>query len=72
MTISVLLAEDNEIIRKMIADLLKNDPAIEVIGQCATFAQTLDLASKLHPEVVLLDVHTATSALSHDRSLNRV
>jgi chemotaxis response regulator CheB len=41
----------------MILDFLKGDPGIEVIGEHTAFAQTLKLASKLQPEVILLDVH---------------
>lgn len=57
MAIRVLLAEDNEIIRKVIADLLKSDPGIEVIAECSSFAEALNLASATNPEVVLMDVH---------------
>jgi chemotaxis response regulator CheB len=57
MTISVLLADDSEIIRKVIVDLLKSDPEIEVVAESASFAQTMELASKLHPQVIVLDVH---------------
>jgi len=57
MTISVLLADDSEIIRKVIADLLKNDPEIEVVAESVGFAQTIQLAAKLHPQVIVLDLH---------------
>jgi|ERR1700680_1021685 len=57
MTISVLLADDSEIMRKVIVDLLKSDPEIEVVAECVSFAQTMELASKLHPHVIVLDVH---------------
>jgi DNA-binding NarL/FixJ family response regulator len=57
MPISVLLADDSEIVRKVIADLLRDDPEIEVVAECASFAQTMERASKLHPEVIVLDVH---------------
>ncbi|HEV7965978.1 MAG TPA: response regulator [Candidatus Acidoferrales bacterium] len=57
MTISVLLADDSEIMRKTIADSLKDDPEIEVVAECDSFAQTMELASKLRPQVIVLDVH---------------
>ena len=57
MKIGVLLADDSEIMRKVIADLLKSDPEIEVVAESVGFAQTVQLASKLHPEVIVLDVH---------------
>ena len=66
MTISVLLADDSEIIRKVIADLLKNDPEIEVVAESVGFAQTIQLAGKLHPQVIVLDVH-----MSDERTVTR-
>ena len=57
MTISVLLADDSEIMRKVIVDLLKIDPEIEVVAESVGFAQTIELAAKLHPQVIVLDVH---------------
>jgi DNA-binding NarL/FixJ family response regulator len=57
MTISVLLADDSEIIRKVIVDLLKSDPEIEVVAESVGFAQTIQLAAKLHPQVIVLDLH---------------
>ena len=57
MTISVLLADDNETVRRVIAALLKNDPEIELVAESASFAQTMEIASKLHPQIIVLDVH---------------
>jgi len=57
MKISLLLADDSEIVRKVIADLLKSDPEIEVVAECVSFAETIHLAAKLHPQFVVLDVH---------------
>src|SRR6202040_1008906 len=57
MTISVLLADDTEVVRRVIADLLNGDPEIQVVAECVSFAQTMELASKLHPQVIVLDVH---------------
>jgi len=63
MPISVLLADDNEIIRKVIADLLKSDPEIEVVAESVGFAETIQLAAKLHPQVIVLDVHMSDERL---------
>jgi len=57
MTITVLLADDSEIIRKGIASLLKGDPEIELVGERVGFAQTIRLAANLRPQVIVLDVH---------------
>ena len=57
MKIRVLLADDSEIMRKVIAGLLRDDPEIELVAECGSFAQTMERASKLHPHVIVLDVH---------------
>jgi DNA-binding NarL/FixJ family response regulator len=57
MTIRVLLADDSEIMRKVILDLLKSDPEIEVVAESVGFAQTIQLAAKLQPQIIVLDVH---------------
>jgi DNA-binding NarL/FixJ family response regulator len=59
MGITVLLADDSEIIRRVIADLLKSNPEIEVVAECDSFGQTLEVAAKLRPQVIVLDVHMA-------------
>ena len=57
MSTTVVLADDHEIVRKAIVNLLHADPGIEILAQASTFAETLDLVSKLHPHVVVLDLH---------------
>ena len=57
MKIRVLLADDSEIMRKVIVDLLKGDPEIEVVAECVSFGETIDLAAKLQPRIIVLDVH---------------
>ena len=56
MPLSVLLADDSEIMRKGIVDLLRGDPEIEVVAECTSLAQRLEPASKLHPQIIVLDV----------------
>ncbi len=57
MPIRVLLADNSELMRKVIAGLLRDDPEIEVVAECVNFAQTVERASKLRPQVIILDVH---------------
>ena len=54
---TVLLADDSEIMRKAILDLLRADPDIQVLAQVTSFAQTMKLATTLHPQVIVLDLH---------------
>jgi DNA-binding NarL/FixJ family response regulator len=59
MTISVLLAGDSEIMRKAIAHLLKGYPEIQVLAEGTSFSQTMQLIEKLHPQIVVMDLHMA-------------
>jgi two-component system, NarL family, response regulator LiaR len=57
MTITVLLADDSQMMRKGIADFLKSDPEIQVVAEASSFSQTMQLISSLHPQIVLMDLH---------------
>lgn len=57
MSTTVILADDHELMRKVLTRLLGTDPNIQVLAQASSFAQTLELASKLNPHVVVLDLH---------------
>jgi two-component system response regulator DesR len=54
--ISILLAEDEHLIRGALAALLRLEEDFDVIGEAATGAQALDLARALRPDVALLDL----------------
>ena len=54
---TLLVADDSEIIRKAVKRLLEAEPAIELVGEAANFAETIEKASELKPDVVLLDLH---------------
>lgn len=59
MAIRILIADDNEAMRAAIARTLEADPALEVVGEAASFAETLERAGSLNPDIVLLDLHMA-------------
>jgi DNA-binding NarL/FixJ family response regulator len=61
MPVRVLIADDAEVIRKAIRDLLASEPTIEVCGEARTFSETRDLATSLKPAVILLDLHMPDS-----------
>jgi DNA-binding NarL/FixJ family response regulator len=61
MPVRVLIADDAEVIRKAIRDLLASERTIEVCGEARTFSETLDLATSLKPDVILLDLHMPDS-----------
>jgi DNA-binding NarL/FixJ family response regulator len=54
--ISVLLAEDHQIVREGFRSLLKHESDIEVVGEAATGRQAVQMTRKLCPAVVVMDI----------------
>ena len=54
--ITILLAEDHQIVREGLRKLLEADNNIEVVGEAATGRQAVALTNKLHPDVVVMDI----------------
>jgi DNA-binding NarL/FixJ family response regulator len=54
--ITVLLAEDHQIVREGFRSLLKHEPDIEVVGEAETGRQAVQLSRKLRPAVVVMDI----------------
>ena len=55
-SISVLLAEDHQIVREGFRSLLQHEPDIEVVGEAETGRQAVQLTRKLRPAVVVMDI----------------
>jgi len=72
--IRVLIVDDHQVTRLGLRTLFSNFPKIEVIGEAATVAGALTEASRLKPDVVLLDVRlpdgTGFSACRQMQKLN--
>jgi DNA-binding NarL/FixJ family response regulator len=52
----VLIADDDDLMRAGLVELLSGDPSIEVVGQAATGREAVERARRLDPDVVLMDV----------------
>lgn len=52
----VVLADDDDLMRAGLVELLTVDPDIDVVGQAATGREAIALARRLEPDVVLMDV----------------
>jgi DNA-binding NarL/FixJ family response regulator len=52
----VLIADDDDLMRAGLIELLTVDPTIEVVGQAATGREAVERTQRLHPDVVLMDV----------------
>src|SRR5207302_1782465 len=56
MTIRVLLAEDQAIVRAGFRALLDAEADLEVAGEAADGREAVSLAHELHPDLVLMDI----------------
>lgn len=56
MTIRVLLVDDQALIRDGLAIILNAQPDIRVVGQAADGQEGIELARRLQPDVVLMDI----------------
>ena len=55
--VTLLVADDADVIRRTLRDFLKGEPAIRVLGEASNFAETISMTAALKPDVILLDVH---------------
>jgi NarL family two-component system response regulator LiaR len=54
--IRILLADDHVIVREGTRELLRHESDIEVVGEAGDGEQAIELATKLRPDVVLMDI----------------
>jgi DNA-binding NarL/FixJ family response regulator len=53
---TVLIADDDDLMRAGLAELLSADPSIEIVGEAATGREAVERTRGLDPDVVLMDV----------------
>jgi DNA-binding NarL/FixJ family response regulator len=75
----VLLADDHEIVRQGLVSLLEEEHTVEVIGEAANGHEAVELAARLRPDVVIMDVampvmggEEATRRIKQDRPETRI
>lgn len=53
--ISVLLVDDHNLVRRGFRRLLEDEPDMVVVGEASNGSEAVELAKKLHPQVILMD-----------------
>jgi DNA-binding NarL/FixJ family response regulator len=73
MSIRVVIADDHQVVRQGIRDLLSDEDDIVVVGEARNGQQAVDLATALRPDVVVMDIAmpemTGVEATRHIRTL---
>jgi len=58
MTIRILVADDHKLFRQgLISLMLTHDDLVEVVGEAATGNEAVQMAARLQPDVVLMDIY---------------
>ncbi|MBW9120490.1 response regulator transcription factor [Microbacterium trichothecenolyticum] len=73
---TVLIVDDQTLIRQAVADILAGHDEIDVVGQAADGREAVQIARALHPDVVVMDIRmphldgiAATAAICTDPDL---
>jgi two-component system NarL family response regulator len=56
MTIRIAIAEDQRLVRELIATLLGREPDMVVVGEAASGRETLSMVHSVQPDVLVLDI----------------
>lgn len=57
MNISILIADDQELVRTGLRMIIDSEEGLEVAGEACNGREAIDLARELQPDLVLMDIH---------------
>jgi DNA-binding NarL/FixJ family response regulator len=76
MTVRIMLADDQALLRATFALLINSTPDLDVIGEAGTGVEALELARRERPDIILMDIRmpdldgiAATAAISAEPDL---
>jgi DNA-binding NarL/FixJ family response regulator len=52
----VIIVDDHPMVRRGLRDLLADETDLQIIGECSSFSETLDLVEKKKPDLILIDI----------------
>ena len=75
-TIRVIIVDDHALFRRGLAEVIAEDNHIELVGQAESGPEGVELTAKVHPDVILMDVHMpgggGVSAVRHLKKVSNV
>ena len=54
--LTILIADDHPVFRDGIRMMLESEPDVELVGEARSGSEAIELAERLQPEVVLMDI----------------
>ncbi len=72
MKIKILLVENHHVIRESFRALLESQSGLEVVGETDNGAEAIDLALKLQPHVIIMDIGLRGSEITGTQATRKV
>lgn len=75
----IMLVDDHSIVREGLANLLTEEPDLELVGEAADGVQAIEMARQLNPDVIIMDISMprlngieATRRIKHNQPFIRI